>query len=153
WEEFSEWAVQGKEAYLKLLYKVDEDTEAFNGIMDAFGLPKGTDDEKAARKAAIQEATKIAVQVPLETMKLAFDSMTVIKKMAEIGNPNSVSDAGVAALAARSAVFGAYLNVKINLGDLSDEVYKSNIIKEADALKIDSALLEKEILAIVESKI
>ncbi len=153
WEEFSNYAVEGKQYYNALLKKVDEDTEAFNRIMAAFGLPKGTVEEKEQRSAAIQQATKLAIQVPFETMKLAYGSMDMIKAMADIGNPNSVSDAGVGALAARAAVIGAYLNVKINMADLKDEEYKSRILIEAEEIKQAAIQKEIEILQLVESKI
>ena len=153
WEEFSKYAEEGKYYYNALLKKVDEDTEAFNMIMAAFGLPKGSQDEKEQRSQAIQEATKKAIQVPFETMKLAYESMNVIKSMAEVGNPNSVTDAGVGALAARAAVFGAYLNVKINMADLKDENFKAAISKEAEEIKEAANKKEIEILKIVEEKI
>lgn len=153
WEEFSDYAVQGKTLYNALLIKVDEDTQAFNGIMEAFGLPKGTDEEKASRQLAIQEATKVAIQVPFETMKLAYECMDLIKQMAIEGNPNSVSDAGVAALAARSAVLGAFLNVRINLSGLEDESFKNEILNQAVTLRDNALIAENEILEIVNQKI
>ena len=114
WEEFSDWADKGQKLMTELLHLVDEDTEAFNRIMNVFSMPKGTDEEKAARSAALQEATLYATQVPLRTMQTSFKVFEIVKAMAEQGNPNSVTDAGVGALAARSAVLGACLNVKIN---------------------------------------
>ncbi len=114
WREFSDWAEKGQQIKTQLLKLVDEDTKAFNKIMDAFTLPKSTDAEKLARKQAIQAATKYAIEIPLQVMQLSFKSFEIIKAMAETGNPNSISDAGVGALCARSAVYGAYLNVKIN---------------------------------------
>jgi len=153
WEEFSKYADEGKYYYNALLKKVDEDTEAFNLIMAAFGLPKGTPEEKDLRSQAIQDATKKAIQVPFDTMKLAYESMSMIKSMAEIGNPNSVSDAGVGALAARAAVLGAYLNVKINMADIKDENFKTRIIIEAEEIKEATMQKEIEILKIVEEKI
>lgn len=153
WEEFSDYADEGQRLKDQLLAKVDEDTNAFNEIMNAFRLPKGSAEEKAARKEAIQAATKYAVEVPLSVMKLALDSMATIKSMAEIGNPNSVTDAGVGALCARTAVYGAYLNVKINVGDLKDEAYVTQILAEADGILKAAIETEKEILAIVEGKL
>lgn len=153
WEEFSKYAEEGKYYYNALLKKVDEDTEAFNLIMAAFGLPKGTPEEKEKRSQAIQEATKKAIQVPFETMKLAYESMNVIKIIAEVGNPNSVTDAGVGALAARAAVLGAYLNVKINMADLKDESFRVRISSEAEKIKEAAILKEIIILKIVEEKI
>ncbi len=153
WEEFSNRAEEGQ-GYLKtLLALVDEDTAAFNRIMDAFKLPKGTDEEKAARSAAIQDATLYATEVPLRTMKAAFEVFPLVKAMAETGNPNSVSDAGVGTLAARSAVLGAYLNVKINAAGLKDRQKADAILAEAADIAAKAEAAEKETLAIVESKI
>lgn len=153
WEEFSQWADKGKTYMDQLLKLIDEDTSAFNKIMDAFGLPKGTDAEKAARKHAIQEATLYAIEIPYKVMELSFQSMEVMKAMAEIGNPNSVSDAGVGALAARSAVMGAYLNVKINAEGLDDKTKVAEFINQGRQLVSKAQALEIEILNIVEKKI
>ena len=153
WEEFSDWAEKGQQIKDELLFLVDEDTRAFNKIMDAFGLPKGTDAEKAARTAAIQEATKYAIEIPFRTMKRSFESFAVIRAMAETGNPNSVSDAGVGALCARSAVIGACLNVKINAGGLADKDYVGKILKEADEIVEKAKSEEEKILEIVQRKI
>lgn len=150
WIEFSGWAERGKAHHDRLLFLVDEDTRAFNAIMDAFGLPKGTSEEKALRSAAIQSATKRAMEVPLDVMRESLASMEVIRAMAEQGNPNSVSDAGVAALCARSAVFGAYLNVKINAGSLKDAEFVKSALAEAEAIKNRAAQAETEILEITE---
>ncbi len=153
WEEFSDWAVKAQEIKEDLLALVDEDTEAFNRVMDSFGLPKGTDEEKAARTAAIQEATKYATEVPFRTMQRSFDSFEVIKAMAEHGNPNSVSDAGVGALCARSAVMGAYLNVKINAAGLKDREFADDIIARGAEIQRRSIECENELLGVVNSKI
>ncbi len=153
WKEFSDWAEKGQKIKDELLYLVDEDTRAFNRIMDAFSLPKGTDEEKAGRTAAIQEATKYAIDIPFRTMKRAFESMEIIRAMAETGNPNSVSDAGVGALCARSAVIGAYLNVKINASGLKDKDYLDSLLKEADEIVEKTKIAEEEILEIVNKKI
>ncbi len=153
WEEFSEWAVKAQKLKDELLKMVDEDTNAFNGIMAAFGLPKSTDEEKAARKLAIQDATKNAIEVPFKVMKLAYDSLAVCRAMVEIGNPNSVTDAGVGALAARSAVMGAFLNVKINTGDLEDKNYVENILREGESVQNKAIKEEQEILKLVNNKI
>lgn len=153
WEEFSEWAEKGQYYKDALLNMVDEDTNAFNKIMDAFGLPKSTDAEKAARKQAIQDATKYAIEVPFKVMELSYESMKVIKTMAEIGNPNSVTDAGVGALAARSAVKGAYLNVCINAADLEDASFKHEILTKGKQLEDQAQQLENDILEIVSKKI
>jgi len=153
WEEFSDWADKGKAYHDQLLKMVDEDTNAFNKIMDAFGLPKKTDTDKAARTQAIQDATVYATEVPLKVMQLCFDSMDVMKEMAEIGNPNSVSDAGVGALAAMAGIRGAYLNVKINASGLKNREIAEKLLGEAANIENRAAFTEKEILAIVESKL
>lgn len=150
WEEFSSWAEKGKTAHDHLLYLIDEDTRAFNALMASFGLPKGTDEEKAARSEAIQAATKHAMQIPFEVMRTAHDSFETIKAMAMEGNPNSVSDAGVAALCARSAVLGAYLNVKINAGGIRDKAFVAEIMSAADDLLASTRIRETEVLQIVE---
>ncbi|MGQ8337990.1 glutamate formimidoyltransferase [Sunxiuqinia sp. A32] len=153
WEEFSDWAEKGKNYQEKLLKSVDEDTAAFNRIMEAFGLPKSTDEEKAARGKAIQDATLSAILTPLEVMKTAFASMEVMQTMAEFGNPNSVSDAGVGALCARTAVHGAYLNVLINLGSLKDDEKAKQLKHEAGEILYQAETKEQLILKIVEDKI
>ncbi|MBO5697893.1 MAG: glutamate formimidoyltransferase [Alistipes sp.] len=153
WEFFSNWAENGMGVMNELLYLVDEDTAAFNKIMDVFGMPKGTDEEKAARAEAMEAATLYATQVPLRTMKAAFKAFEVVRAMAEEGNPNSVTDAGVGALAARSAVMGACLNVKINAAGLKDRAVADALVKEAEEIQAAAQKVEAEILAIVESKI
>lgn len=153
WEEFSDWAEKGKQFHDRLLRLIDEDTDAFNRLMATFSLPKATDEEKARRTEAIQEATKHAINVPLEVMQTALDSMAVIRAMAEIGNPNSVSDAGVGALAARSAVMGAHLNVKINCGSVTDTAFVSNVRQQAQSIEDEAKRAETEILEIVEAKL
>ncbi|PKQ68081.1 glutamate formimidoyltransferase [Labilibaculum manganireducens] len=153
WEEFSDWAEQGKSYHSKLVHLVDEDTNAFNKIMDAIRLPKGTDAEKTARAEAMEEATKFATMVPFQTMELCLGSMDVAKAMAEIGNPNSVTDAGVGALAARSGVLGAFMNVKINAADLQDKAWAADIIAKGQAIVDKAIALENEIVAMVNAKI
>ena len=153
WEEFSDWAEKGQAIKDELLHLVDEDTVSFNKIMDAFGLPKGTDAEKAARSQAIQDATKYAIQIPLRVMEVSHGSFELIKAMAEVGNPNSVTDAGVGALCARTAVIGAHLNVKINAGGLKDKVFLEDVLAKAKKLEEETIAMEKEVLAIVEGKI
>jgi glutamate formiminotransferase/formiminotetrahydrofolate cyclodeaminase len=153
WEEFSDWAKKGQELKDKLLWLVDEDTNSFNKIMDAFKLPKSNDGEKAARSQAIQDATKYAIEIPFQVMETSYASFDLLKEMAVNGNPNSVSDAGVGALSVRSAVLGAYLNVKINLADLKDENYKNEMLAKASKLAADTKVAEEEILAIVETKL
>ena len=153
WEEFSDWAEKGKYYHVALLNCVDEDTDAFNKIMAAFGLPKSSEQEKAERKNAIQAATKNAIEIPLKVMQLAHDSLEVMKAMAEIGNPNSVSDAGVGALCARTAVEGAYLNVKINAAGFDDIEYLTGVLEAADKLIFSAKEKEAAILKIVYQKI
>jgi glutamate formiminotransferase / formiminotetrahydrofolate cyclodeaminase len=153
WKEFSDWAVKGQAVMDELVALVDEDTAAFDRIMAAFGLPKGTDEEKAARAEAIEKATLYATQVPLRTMKASFKAFEVIRAMAQTGNPNSVSDAGVGALAARSAVLGAQLNVKINAASLADKAKAAELTAEAAEIAAKAVTEEKEILDIVNSKI
>ena len=153
WEEFSNWAEKGQALKDELLYLVDEDTASFNKIMDAFSLPKSTDAEKEARTNAIQEATKYATEVPFRTMQKAYDSMELLKAMTITGNPNSVTDAGVGALCARTAVIGAFLNVKINASGLTDKKFVNDIIAKGKNIEEKTKLLESEILAIVEEKI
>ena len=152
-EQFSDRAEKGQHYKDILLSLVDEDTNAFNKIMEAFGLPKGNDEEKNARKAAIQSATKHAIEIPFKVMETAFASMAIIKDMAVHCNPNSVSDAGVGALCARSAVMGAFLNVKINASGLDDKTYVNDILDKASAIEQKAKAMEDEILKIVESKI
>ncbi len=153
WEEFSDHAETGQRLKSELLKLVDEDTRAFNRIMAAFGMPKATDEEKAARTAAIEAATKTATEVPYRVMELSFESMYMIKAMAETGNPNSVSDAGVGALCAKAAVTGAYLNVQINAKSLQDKAFAGSIVSKAKALNEQAAKLEAEILTAVNAKL
>jgi glutamate formiminotransferase/formiminotetrahydrofolate cyclodeaminase len=153
WEEFSVWAEKGQAIKDELLHLVDEDTASFNAIMAAFGLPKGTDSEKAARSQAIQDATKYATEVPFRVMQVSFRSFEVTKAMAETGNPNSVTDAGVGALCARTAVMGAHLNVKINASGLKDRSFADDILAKAKKLEAQAIEMEQEILKIVEGKI
>ena len=153
WEEFSNWAEKGQAIQAELMLLVDEDTEAFNRIMSAFGLPKGTDEEKAARSAAIQEATLFATEVPLHTMKASYKVFELCRAMAEEGNPNSVSDAGVGVLAARAAVLGAGLNVKINASGLKDKETAERLVSEANELIVKANEAEAEIMKIVEAKL
>lgn len=149
WDEFGEEAENGQKMMEKLLWLVDEDTRAFNKIMDAFGLPKNTDEEKAERKRAIQEATKFATEVPYHTMVECMKAMPLCKAMAEKGNPNSVSDAGVGALAIVAGIRGAHLNVKINAAGLEDKVWAENILNSATKIEQDAMQMEKEIMEIV----
>ena len=153
WEEFSRWADKGIELQAELLHLVDADTEAFNGIMAALSMPKGNDEEKRLRAEAIEQATENAAQVPLETMKCACKVFEVCRAMAIEGNPNSVTDAGVGALAARSAVLGAGLNVKINAAGLADKARAAELIAEAEKIAAEAIEKENEILKLVNDKI
>jgi glutamate formiminotransferase/formiminotetrahydrofolate cyclodeaminase len=153
WEEFSKYAVKGQQLKDELLNLVDEDTLAFNRIMESFSLPKSTEEEKRLRSQAIQVATKNAIEVPLRVMQRSVESMEIISAMVKEGNPNSVSDAGVGALAARSAALGAYLNVKINCSGLNDTDAKSNYLEKAETLKKQAVEKEQAILEAVEATI
>ena len=153
WEEFSGWAEKGQQYKDELLQLVDEDTKAFNGIMNAFSLPKTTSEEKAQRDKAVNEATLVAIQVPYRVMQVTVDGMQVIKAMAETGNPNSVSDAGVGAVCARSAVIGAFMNVRINAATYEDKAFVTDIVAKGKELEKKAVELETEILGIVNGKI
>lgn len=153
WKEFSDWAEKSEAIKNRLIKLVDEDTQAFNRIMQAFSLPKGTDDEKKFRTEAIQSATEYATEVPFRVMLASLEAMEVAKAMAEIGNPNSVSDAGVGALAARSAVMGAYLNVKINAAGLSNKEFAEKLINDGATIQAQAQALEEVILKTVNEKI
>lgn len=151
WEEFSEYAVKGRETMTALMALVDEDTEAFNRIMAVFAMPKGTPEEKAARSAALQEATLYATEVPLRTMRESVKVFDLAEAMARQGNPASVSDAGVGALAARAAVLGAYLNVRINAAGLKDREQADKLLKEAADIAATAIRRETEVLQVVNS--
>ena len=153
WQEFSVWADKGQSLISELLALVDEDTQAFNRIMAAFSMPKKTEAEQAARKEAIQQATLYATQVPLHTMKASYQTFDFCRQMTLQGNPASVSDAGVGALAARAAVLGAGLNVKINAASLNDSTKAQSLVAEADDLIRKANEAEQEILAIVNAKL
>ncbi|NNC86055.1 MAG: glutamate formimidoyltransferase [Bacteroidia bacterium] len=153
WKEFSAHAEEGQRIKDQLLNLVDEDTNAFNAIMDAFKLPKNTDEEKKERSKQIQNATKLAIEVPYKVMEVSYNSMKLIKAMAETGNPNSVTDAGVGALCARSAVIGAHLNVKINAKDCKDQEFLDSILKKSAEIEANAVKMEKEILDLVNQKI
>lgn len=153
WEIYSDWAEKGQTVKDQLLYLVDEDTKSFNGIMDAFRLPKGTTEEKKARSLAIQAATKYAIEVPFEVMTQSFEAFKLMEAMAKSGNPNSVTDAGVGALCARAAIRGAFLNVRINAGGLKDKKFVEQILKKGTALVNRAERMEKAILKVVDKKI
>jgi glutamate formiminotransferase/formiminotetrahydrofolate cyclodeaminase len=153
WEEFSCWAEKGEQYKNELMRLVDADTKAFNRIMQAFGLPKSTNEEKASRNKAIQDATKFAIEIPFKVMQASYDSMEVIKAMAETGNPNSVSDAGVGALCARTAVMGAFMNVRINASGFDDKSFVNEIISKGKEIENKAKALEASILKTVDEKI
>ena len=153
WKEFGDWAEKGEQYKSELLKLVDADTHAFNQIMNAFGLPKSSDQEKAIRSKAIQDATKHAIEIPFRVMQTAYQSMELIKAMAQNGNPNSVSDAGVGALCVRSAVMGAFMNVRINAAGFNDKDFVNEIIAKGKTIEENTNQLEAEILAIVNEKI
>src|SRR5439155_10675278 len=152
-EYFSDWAVKAQQLKDQLLSLVDEDTNAFNKVMDAFALPKNSPEEKAARAAAIEEATKHAAEVPLKVMEAAAKSYELLSQMADKGNPASISDVGVGALATRACIGGAALNVRINLAGLKDEKFKSALLKKLQQFSTDSDARFKEIDQIVEAKL
>ena len=150
---FSDWAVKAQQLKDELLALVDEDTAAFNKVMDAFGLPKESAEEKSARSAAVEQATKYAAEIPLKVMEMASRSYELLSEMAEKGNPASISDVGVGALATRACIGGAALNVRINLAGLKDEKFKSSLLKKIQQVSADSDARFKEIDQIVEAKL
>jgi len=152
-EYFSEWAVKAQKLKDELLYLVDEDTAAFNRVMSAFGLPKESAEEKAARSVAIQSATKYAAEVPLRVMETALRSYELLAQMAEQGNPASLSDVGVGLLATRACIEGAALNVRINLGSLKDEKAKADLTKKMETTRAESENQFKKIYQVVEKKL
>lgn len=153
WAEFSDWAERGKSHYAELLRLIDADTDAFNRLMDAFSLPKGNPQQAAARTAAIQTATRVAIEIPFRVMQVSLDSMAVIQAMADVGLPASASDAGVAALCARTAVLGAMLNVRINCGGLADKDYVADILARAASMQRQAEELEGQVLGLVDRHI
>ena len=153
WEVFSSWAEKGKELQNQLLVLVDEDTEAFKKILEAFGLPKKSEEEITIRNITVQEATKHATLIPFRVMETAFKGFEVIRAMVETGNPNSVTGAGVGALALRSSIKGAFLNVKINASGLTDKVFATDIISKAGVIELQATEEEYSILKLVEKRI
>lgn len=153
WKEFSDWAERGQDVMERLLRLVDEDTEAFAKIMDVFSMPKGTEEEKAARAEAMEKATLYASRVPLKTMQTAMEAMPVALAMARIGNPASASDAGVGAIAALAAVRGAHLNVRINAAGLKDRTLAAELTDEAARIEAEAVAAEAEVLAEVNKNI
>jgi glutamate formiminotransferase/formiminotetrahydrofolate cyclodeaminase len=153
WDEFSSWAEKGEWYKAKLISSVDADTRAFNGIMKAMALPNSSVEEKSTRKKAIEDATRIAIDIPFSVMQTAYASMEVIRVMAMTGNPNSISDAGVAALCARTAVMGAFLNIQINAAMFEDKIFAADVVAKGKMIEEKAMLEENEILAIVNKKI
>ncbi|HBN05398.1 MAG TPA: glutamate formimidoyltransferase, partial [Bacteroidales bacterium] len=153
WEEFSIIAEKGQALKDELIHLVDEDTNAFNKIMDAFGLPKKTDEEKAARTNAIQEATKYAIEIPYRTLCKSFEVFEICQAMVETGNPNSVTDAAVGILCARAACYGAFMNMKINAASLNDKEFVNDIIAKGQELIDKAEAIEKEYTAKVLKQI
>jgi glutamate formiminotransferase/formiminotetrahydrofolate cyclodeaminase len=145
WEEFSQWAEKGVYYQQQLMALVDEDTRAFNKIMESFGLPKGTEEEKAIRSKAIEDASKYAMEIPYRTAELALESMQVMQRMVEIGNPNSITDAGVGVLCARAAVLGAVMNVRINAGGIKDKSFTEPLLAKAKELEQKAEAIEAEV--------
>lgn len=153
WEEFSDWAERGKERYVRLLQLIDEDTNAFHSLMNAFGLPKSSDEEKETRGCAIQSATIRAIESPLAIMEEASNTLPVLNAMAEHGNPNSISDAGVGALCIRSCVDSAYMNVLINLPGCEDAALRAEFLARAEAIRKDSGDVASSIAQVVEERL
>jgi glutamate formiminotransferase/formiminotetrahydrofolate cyclodeaminase len=152
WEEFSRWADQGQDLKAELLTLVDEDTRAFNHVLVALGMPKGSEIEKAARLAALEQATQGAIEAPLEVMRVASRAFPLLRAMAEQGLPASASDAGVGAICTRAAVRGAWLNVRTNATGVKDRGYKDRVLEEGKRLETEAAGHEAEILQLVESR-
>jgi glutamate formiminotransferase/formiminotetrahydrofolate cyclodeaminase len=153
WQYFSSIAEKGQQLKDELLKLVDEDTRAFNQIMQAYALPKSNDEEKLIRTEAIQQATIYATEVPIRTMRTAYLCFEVVEAMAQQGNPNSISDAGVGALCIRSAILGAYLNVCINASGIKEERIKGRYLSEAVAIRAEAVRLESQIIQFVEKQI
>ncbi|MDQ3050569.1 MAG: glutamate formimidoyltransferase [Bacteroidota bacterium] len=153
WEEFSVWAGKGQQLRKDLLDLVDEDTRSFNAIMAAFQLPKGNEKETALRKQSIQDATRYAIEVPFKVMERSLQSMEIIQAMAQKGNPNSITDAGVGILCARTAVSGAFLNVKINSASCNDKDFTSEILAKGTEIEQKALSIEKEVLDLINKTI
>jgi glutamate formiminotransferase/formiminotetrahydrofolate cyclodeaminase len=153
WKEFALWAENGTVIQKRLLELVDEDTEAFNAIMKAFDLPKNSEEEKAKRAAAVEEATKNASLVPLTVMRETLKVFELLEEMVRSGNPNSVTDAAVGALAARACIRGAYLNVRINVSTIKDKAYRDRLVNEGKDIDSKAADYERNILMMADLKI
>ncbi|MBL4745477.1 MAG: glutamate formimidoyltransferase [Flavobacteriaceae bacterium] len=152
WEFFSEWAVKGQAYKNRLLFLVDEDTNAFNKIIDGFRMPKTNDSEKEARKQAIEEATKYATEIPFQVMETAYNSIEVMQAMIKDGMQSSLSDSAVGVLCARTAVIGAYFNVRINAKDIKDRVFAEDILARSKKIYDDTLAAEQEVIAYIDSK-
>lgn len=150
---FSKWAEKGQKYKDELLWLVDEDTNAFNQIIAGFRMPKTNEEEVTARKNAIENATKYATEIPLKVMQTSLNSMEVMLEMAENGLQNSLSDAGVGMLCARTAVIGAYYNVRINAKDIKDKTFAENILKNAKSIFEKALELENKMMALMDSKL
>jgi len=153
WEFYSKWAEKGQRYKKDLLFLVDEDTIAFNKIIDGFRMPKSTPEEVKTRQEAIENATKYATEIPFKVMETAYKSMEVMMAMAKGGIQNSLSDAGVGALCARTAVIGAYFNVRINAKDIKDKSFAEEILSKAKEIYDKTKLLENEMIQLIDSKI
>ncbi len=152
WEYYSKWAEKGQQFKENLIHLVDEDTNAFNKIMNAFKLPKKTEEDKKLRAEAIEAATLYATEIPLKVMQTAYDSMAIMEEMAQTGLPASISDVAVGAMAARTGVYGAYYNVKINAASLKDKNKANELLEKASQILKEAQDKEKEILALVDEK-
>ena len=152
WEFYSNWAVKGQDYKNKLLYLVDEDTNSFNKIIDGFRMPKSTDEEKKIRLQAIQDATKYATEIPFEVMETAYKSTEVMQAMLKEGMQSSLSDTAVGVLCAKTAVTGAYFNVRINAKDIKDREFAEKIISKAAKIYQATLQIEKEVIAFIDSK-
>jgi len=152
WEFYSKWAEKGQTYKNRLLYLVDEDTNAFNKIIDGFRMPKNTAEEKEVRKQAIEDATKYATEIPFQVMETAYKSMEVMQAMIKDGLPSSLSDAGVGILCARTAVLGAYFNVRINAKDINDRKFTDAILAKAEKIYQETIKIEKEVIAYIDSE-
>jgi glutamate formiminotransferase/formiminotetrahydrofolate cyclodeaminase len=153
WKFYSDWAQKGQAYKNELLFLVDEDTNAFNKIIDGFRLPKSTEEEKTVRKQAVEDATKYATEIPFRIMETSYNSMEVMMAMAKEGLQNSLSDSGVGALCARTAVIGAYFNVRINAKDIKDKIYAEDILARAKDIYNKTIAAEQEMIDIIDSKI
>ena len=152
WEFYSDWAEKGQAYKNKLLFLVDEDTNAFNKIIDGFRMPKSNSEEIEARKEAIENATKYATEIPFQVMETAYNSMEVMQAMIKEGMQTSLSDAGVGVLCARTAVVGAYFNVRINAKDIKDRVYAEDILRKAKAVYTKTLQIENEVMEYIDAK-